>query len=1770
MSDILDQEGISFDSARMASTHPTTTPSAIETQKIDMESAPGNQTAIAPVDASLLQPPAQDAPRQRNGGAIPPPPDPQQISQAMSGAGNEGSAAAGAAPPQPQADILDMEGITAPQQRAYSAFNGGVSVSPDAQHTPETAPVGQYAADQAQQNYNLGLKRFSPQQLNSFAKNPVSIAEAIQNQEDWPDVPKLLEKQRDGFTLDDNQKNRLNEYIDKQLSNNLRGFNWGGNKAIIGQPVQAALIDAVNQMNGGKAADTSEPVKPANYLNGNVIIPKPYTPQVGEKPLNDYMAVTDKGQQLMAQAKEKPATTAMKNLSYDELPADLKKALYDSMVIHNPNARITDLQKQQGYHMALDALGEEGAADMLHWYSGIQHTFANPMTYEEHVNAQYQGQMFPFSEDPAGKVRFDPRAGLISPLFVPGDIETGNIQPQQVEEEGRGMAANLALMEFGNKAGAAIEARTGTKAPEATQEAPKTVDDYLGALTPSKDNAMVNAGIVSVDGAKSAATAQAETILQAKGLPPDMARETVANMTATQKDNFVANNQPPIEGTVPTLSSETAIPGHIAKDIETNGATVEPNKQFQIGSDGQGGFTAVDGEGRVLVEDDNGLFSWSKNQNKASSFASKEDVSNGIEAAHQGEADTKTLKNQSALADKYGKMADNGEISIDLYKRILSKIYGHDKDLLPDEPPPTGNPDSDLIKSQNAAVNAANPPVVADAQSGFNRMFKKFKDEMLPSLYAELFNDIQPIESLTKTAREGGADVPVGQDTKLVASFAKSTPAWIERNWTSNTTEFDAAGNQVVTGKGLKAIRDEFDAMLQKIEGDWKARQADMDAYRQARTFLEDKEKNLSNVSNDDLTRSTVDLARLADKYGESFKLFEPFGKQEVAWNNRILHNLVSSGLKTQEWYDHTVGQRQWYSPTQRVVDEEFPDLVASRKIGLDVTPSRIGALMQRKGSDLALKNTFQSQLRNSAIILQKSAHNKLRADIAKFAEFYPDEVKVKAPAVIREAVQHSFDPKLRTKLEQLVEFLGGEVKRLEVGEKGPLKKSHLGAYEPASKDIYLKAGTTEGTLTHEAGHMLDYVLGLKKELLGDKGIKAELQKLAEDRLRAEINLQKNAEGMTEFAEKLERAPKGFMKYLKNDDEVLANFFDAWVNSPEQAKATAPKAVAAFEKLIDANPQLAMLRDVRPSTSRDVETIQRELLDQRGPKGSVPFYQNGRRMYLELDKELQKAFSTMSPMEIGMVERLLGGILGTSTKLLKAGATSLPEFMAKHFYRAVFTSFLNNPGEKGMIGFMRHVGVNLPKGIFAVLSKNELYKEWASSSGALRTFMDLNDKALSKVQVEMFDKGNMGSYLNPVNWAKVAVKAYKTTKEISDYAPRIAVFKSMKAKGASDLEAGLASLEATGNYIRHGSLVARINKSAPFFNDMVQGGDRFIRSQMRHPAAFLTKAISTVMIPQMMITGYYLYAADDETRHEYLNIPDFDRSIAMTVKIGDTWKKLPRAFAPGFVYGALTEKLMVWLYSQSHDDAPKMKDFWLRTLGEAATSVSPAFDWTRAITPLFKSWMESTMNYSLFMRRPLFTGDMTKTAPTDQTNQYTTETAKMVGKLFDISPINVDNTVYDMSGKAGRYAMQLTDMAINSARRAQGQPVNEREARPADSPLYGGLVMDVPRGTSAESYQEFLGNLHEAQQAHNHVTQLKGPDIGTFTKENHQLLAAYGHINAVNSQINELQKQIRDTNKDTNLAGHDKTTKINHLQDTIGRIVEGANKAYRATTGGNK
>jgi hypothetical protein len=1670
--DVFEGQGITFMSSNMASTAPSANPPAITAPSINMNDAPANQT-IPAVPASQLQPnaPAPDA------GAIPAPPDPTQIAANLAGNGNLGPGAGGAAPPHPSAnpstqtddnDLFQKMGVQTPSvtQINTNALSNGVQVpvvtaptqpgqQPD--FKAELMPIGSNSAgtppvdaaavahNEQQQMLTLAYSRFSPQQIQDWQNNPIGFKEAFSMLSPSQYVPGgglkqlynatqlmgIANKMKNGEQISPDEQGQLNDYLNKQIEMSVRKFSWGGNIAYVGAQIPAfvaefALSDGVGKLAqvaavkgaaelAGEGATAAATGYVTRALTTTALMPAQYAAKYGERQLNANMAVTDKGQLILHDSTESPAQSALLAFA----------------------------------HTGADVAGQLMAP-------GIGKYIVDPVT--KAVSTPIVAAAKNLSPEVTDQLYQAWKA--IEPSATVSKMFTSAGWAGMVEQLGA------------NRVSQALNASVDFANNGPTGQGEK-FDQYLDALTPSKDQLMVEGGLIAIAGGIHTSTGIASALLRSKGVPAPQAAEAVDNMTAMEKDAFVSQNLQTPTSPLPELDARE--PAHaMATD-----PTATPEQQMR--------------------------------------------------------ADDTVVENSRA-----GLTPQTPEAEI-MAAKTASQSAG-----------------ANIIANQTAATAAANPPPVQASQSGFNAKWQTWKTEVWPALYAETINDMAPIEALTGKARAAGATVPEGQDTALTVSFTKSTPEWIKRNVTQNTTTWDANGNQVITGKGLKPIYDDFDNMFLTTEANRDTRHQDFQDYQLARTFMEDQQKGLSNVSPQDQQFAADTMAKLAQKYGANIKYFDTFANEVGDWRNRILHNLVTSGIKTQEWYDTTVAARNHYAPTSREVAEEFPQTIGGKAIAKNVSPSSIGSLKQRGGSSLDVKDVFQQDLKNSAIIMQKSAVNKLRADIAKFASYYPDDVKVSRPAIIREGVEHTYDPKLREKLEQVGKFLGVETQRFDKnhieingGDKA------LGAFDPNTDKVLLARGTKESILTHEIGHALDKKLGLDQRLLGDQTIKAELQKLAEDRQNAKITLRKNGQGMTEFDEAVQRSPAKYMAYLKNDKEVIANFFDAWVNSPEQVAKTAPKAKAEFEKMIDENPQLAMLRDVRPSTNVASETIERPLMDMKGPKGSIPVYLDGKRNYMELSKPLEKAFSAMSPMEMGMVERFLGGIFRGSKRLLQFGATASPDFMLRHFYRAIFSSYLNTKGNSP-VDFFRHAAVDIPKAIFAVVGKTEAYHEWASSSGALSTHLDITDKGLAKWEKEMYSTDSMAKWLNPIH-------LFQTVKEVSDYAPRVAAYEKMKRDGMSDLAAGIGSLEATGNYIRHGSLTQRINQYAPFFNDMVQGGDRFVRSLLRQsPAAFAARAVATITIPQLLLTGYYLYAADDKTREEYLEIPDWRRATFMNVKIGDTWIPLPRAFAAGHVFGALPEAVMLHLYGGNQ---PELKNFWLRQIAQTATSVSPVFDWTRAINPIMKAALENITNYNFFTQRPIFSGDMQKTAPSNQFNQYTSETAKLIGKMFDISPSKIDNTVYDMAAKTGKFALQLSDMGINEARKLAGQPVNQKATRPTDNPLYGGLIEQTPSGTQTQSFQEFEEHLHEAQQTQNQYKEATGADQAHFMQQNNRTLGAYPPINAANTQVNHLLHQIRVINQNTNISGDDKTVQINRLQDQITHIVQGANLRYRAQTG---
>lgn len=1715
MTNIFDQEGITFSSASMASTSPSAQPDPIKAPTVDLAAAPSNTTPAAPTTS-------QAAPTQNNGDAVPDQRDYlTQLTEPQPPA--DGSTAAGAAPPQPQdnsqgVNIFKAEGIpdvprpgpTAAldiSQSNQAALTAGIDlpapVAPvnsipskggmsqvdfgarEAAGDTDAQRAADFATETRNSNISLARKLYGDDQVNQWLKNPIGAVENIERLSAKEETLPFLRGANDATQdvklmaiayknstqqpLSDSEKQYADNYLHDQLEESVRGYTRAGKLAGSLVTLPAWMIEYASGEAAAKFALVGTKIaSPAldSLAHGAVtavFLPTQYVAGYAESQMNASTAVTDKGMRIAKQSTESPALSAAMSMGYvasDVASMHLMPGI--SKYIAEPATKLLSTPIIAAAKNLPPAL-QEG---LYNAYKAID------------PNASFSKFMTP--------------QGYTDALTAIGSFQVDKILRGTVTYAGT----------------------------------PEKFSDFVKGLPLDEDDLLVAGALTAAHGTMSSSHAIMTSMLRNRDVDPAKAEETASQMSATEKDAFVNDNINLPKSEYPTAHSDE---------------TPSPKQAISV-------------------------------------LEQKAEAHESAAAAQRQEGDHDAADNSmlraSAFRDSAQRVQDTGFIS----------AGGMEADSVFHADTTGTGAGADIVNGGMKEAQSADPALINEPQSGFNRAFKTAR------LYSEWFHDLTHLEALGKLAQERGALFPgLSEAAKAKSgkvfnkraalspfeaslSLAKSTAALTEEQWTTRTTSWDKNGNKVTTGKGLKQIGDDYDNAMLTTEPDVGARAKDMYDFRKAMTFIEDKNKGYNPVSEKDFTESQATLTRLADKYGEKMPIFETFAKEYRDWDNRILHNLVTSGLKTQAWYDDLAGKREWYSSTARVVESEYPLDVAraevARRIGMgeNINPRNIGALKERKGSEREVQNQVTSSMRNSAIIMRKAALNKAKGDIAAYAKYYPEKVKIENPRVISQKVEHDYDPKLRTKLEQAVEFLGGEVKRIAQGGKVGDKKSNRGAYQPATKAIYLRQGSTEGTLTHEAGHMLDYVLGLKERLLGDPEMKAELQKLSEDRLRSEVKLQQTPEGKTEFAAEFEQAPKKYVDYVKSDREVLANLFDAWVNSPEQAKAIAPKAVAAFEKLIDDNPQLALLREIRPSTQRASETIQKSLLDYEGPKNSTPFYDKGQLKFLVMDEDTAKAFNSLDQVSQTMTNNFIKNIGLAQAKMLHFGAINNPYFVVRHFFRATQGSYVNTP-DIGLRDFFNHFAVEIPKGIGDVLGKSDLYRDWAGSSGALRTFMDTSDDGMNKLKYKMMDKMDYNEFLNPLNWAQLtkdgAVHGWYTAKEVSDYAPRIAVYNQLKAKGYSDMEAGYLSLESTGNYIRHGSVIKEVNKYVPFLNDRIQGADRFARAVMRDPLGYAVKGVALITMPQLLVTGYYLFAASDEDRKEYLNLSDFRRNTSMNIKIAGQWVPFPRAFAPGYAFGALPEHAMIHFFAK---DAPALKHFWLNMIGDTISSLSPSVDYTQSIPPLLKASLEKITNYSFFRHTPLFHGDINNTAPENQSNASTSETAKMLSKTFGgvLTPVQIDNTVYDMGAHIGVYATQLSDMAINKTRSALGQPVNEKPTKGSDNPLYGPLMQPAPIGTASQSFQEFNEHVHDLNQQENRFKELKGDYQADFRKENKEDLVIQPRINAINTEVSHAEHEIRIISENTNLTGDQKAEQIQRKQVTIETLIEGGNRYYRA------
>lgn len=1005
-------------------------------------------------------------------------------------------------------------------------------------------------------------------------------------------------------------------------------------------------------------------------------------------------------------------------------------------------------------------------------------------------------------------------------------------------------------------------------------------------------------------------------------------------------------------------------------------------------------------------------------------------------------------------------------------------------------------------------------------------------------LYTEWVNRLAPIEALEQKASEKKKLTPLQRPNllaRLYSGLVGSTRQQIEKNTFTITKD----GNIKITGEGFMPILNDFDTSFADVEKNQNVRHTDLKNYLEAQRFLLDLQNRENFEASEEQKLDAIKtMADLTAKYGDRLNDFDTFADRIYKYQQRILHNLVDSGNMSEETYDKILKENPHYVPFQRVMDEEFSSAVSSRS-KFSGAKSKIKSI---KGSDREIKDPFESILKNTYQIVDISYRNRIAKSIANLQEVLPEYIEKRKPIyeVGTAKVKVAYDAKMRAKLETAIKLLGGKLEYKKSLSKG--KGLILGEYSPAEKTIRKRLGSQDRTLAHEFGHMLDFVFGIKKAISKHKTIMQEISKLAEERFDTVVNLEHTDKGL-QFVEEQKEQSQSYINYVKNDREMIANMFDLYFTSRDYMKKTAPTAYKFIEALFKGD--FKFLRDIRPSAETGIEEIEQEVWmpSKLKPGGNVvEYWDDGQRKFVEVSKPVMEAINDLSISELNFVEKMLTA----SSTILRTGATIMPDFWVRNILRDQPIAFIQTRKTRPF--------VDMAKGLSSLIKKDKLYQEWMSSGGSFNSYMDLSDKSMREAVRELTNpQSTISKYLK-----SFGLKAIEDVSMAFEQATRIGIYAREKLDSPA-LIAALEAREGTLDFGRSGKTGRYVNRYIPFFNASIQGVDKIIRSFQNNPAVTSIKCLSAITLPSILLTGYYLYAAPDDDRKEYLEIPQWQKDMFWCFKVGDNWWRLPKPFEIGYVFGSMPERFMTWAYQK---EKPEGKEIF-ETVKGFFNSVSPITDAGGFMPPILRVSVENIANYNFFTGRELYPKYLDDLEPAERKRKYTSETAQLLGEKLNISPAKIENAISGSIGSSSKYVLDAGDFLIKSVKQYNGEDINEKPSSLNDVPVIRSFVIRDPQGYQTKSINDFFDSYKEVEQKNKTYKKKKGEEKQEYYEKNGQKIKAFKRMDNYYDRIKELNKRIDKISDNKNLSGEEKTERIKPIADRISSLAFEANTWYK-------
>lgn len=519
----------------------------------------------------------------------------------------------------------------------------------------------------------------------------------------------------------------------------------------------------------------------------------------------------------------------------------------------------------------------------------------------------------------------------------------------------------------------------------------------------------------------------------------------------------------------------------------------------------------------------------------------------------------------------------------------------------------------------------------------------------------------------------------------------------------------------------------------------------------------------------------------------------------------------------------------------------------------------------------------------------------------------------------------------------------------------------------------------------------------------------------------------------------------------------------------------------------------------------------------------ISYFENGEKKFAQVTKEIEHAAKQMKVEQLG----LLGNLVALPARIAKVGITGLNlPFVASNVVRDQLFAAINSQHTLKTSVLNPAVFV---KSLYHAAKRGDLYQDMVRAGGGGKSFDMFRNQTASTVKDIRAEKTILSKIKHIVTSPSHLYRAIEDIIGVSEDFTRVQQFEGTRRalldQGRTRLDADILAAKAarqnTTDFFRRGDFGKALNSAFLYLNASIQGSRAYIRSMKRDPINTTLKTVIAVYLPVATTTAWNL--SDPERKKVYEDISEYekDNNIIIippnpTKDDEDRYNVIKIPIQQGINKLAIPVRRAM---EQSNDLDPlrfgEVADSLIGAVSPIEVSVEE-FDPTRTVTSLlpqaFKPSVEAFTNTNTFTGRDIVPRSLENLPPELQYKSYSSGTARLVGKKFEVSPLKVESFIRSTFGSVGSQVLNGIDRAL------AGMDIIPKEQIGGED-IADALIRRFARASGGELEQKRVDEIKEVlegQEAEKFLRKQEAEMLYTELKEKDR--------NIANQKIRELQK----------------------------------------------